>query len=181
MTDLQNPTQPNQTKSNTILKVISGLVIGVLLISVITIYGRQTLQQYRDIRELEQNQVKWGNQHIAHYSMSVDLPYETTYYGELPMPLTVEVKDNNVVSVTDAQGDIISAEESNNSAYYYQNFFTVPGLFAYVHQYYLERPPSIEIIYDSVFGFPGSIYIDPYTEPCCQDFQITIDDFQVLP
>src|SRR6266496_1194559 len=161
MTDSQNPMQPNQKKSNSPLKLISGLVIAVMAISIIMIYLGQMLQQFRNVGELEQNQVKWANQQITHYRMSVDLPYETTYYGQLPMPLTVEVNDNTVVSVTDAQGKIISVEENNDSAYYYRYFFTVPGLFSYVHQYYLKKPPSVEITYDSAFGFPSSIFIDP--------------------
>src|SRR5690242_17786684 len=147
MTDLQNPMQPNQKRSNRNLKLVSGLVLGVILISIIIIYTRHRLEQYRDMREFEQNRVKWENQQITHYRLSIGLPYDTTYYGQLPMPLTVEVKNDNVVSVTDAQGKIISPEVDNNSAYYYHNFFTIPGLFSYVHEYYLEKPPSIEISY----------------------------------
>jgi hypothetical protein len=134
-------------------------------------------------QELEQNQTKWENQHITHYRISINLPYETTDYGELPMPLTVEVKESNVVLVMDAQGNIVTPEGKHEPtvAYYYRNFFTVPGLFSYLHQYYLKKPPDIRITYDSTLGYPEKIYIDPYTEPCCQDFTIEIMNFEILP
>ncbi len=164
-----------------ISRLVVPLVIVVIIILIVTIYNGIFPEGYFKSREFEQNRALWESQHITHYRMSVNLPYETTYYGQLPMPLIIEVKDGNVVSVIDAQGDKISNMDDGRSAYYYENYFTVPGLFSYVHKYYLEKPPSINVSYDPTLGFPDSIYINPYTEPCCDDFGIEIRDFQVLP
>jgi hypothetical protein len=136
--------------------------------------------------ELGQKQAKWDSQHITHYRLSVFLPSaflpdKIANYGDLPMPLTVEVKDGNVVSFIDANGTIISHANVGDSVYY-QNKITVPGLFSLVNYYYLKKYPVIKVSYDPSYGFPTSIYFLPYTEPCCQDgFGISIQDFLVLP
>jgi hypothetical protein len=127
--------------------------------------------------ELEKNRAKWESLHITHYQMSVDLPYSSEGYDPMLMPLIVEVKDGNVVSVTNTQGEKVS---SDDDIYYDHYFFSVPGLFSYVSETYLEKPPSIEVSYDPTFGYPNTIYIDPWMEPCCQDFTISVQDFQVL-
>jgi len=162
----------NPTKSKVFPRLLLAVAIGAMLILILIIYNILFPEQYWDLRELEQHQAKWENQHITHYRMAVDLPWDSTYLGQLPMPVTVEVKDSKVVSAVDARGEkVLSMSE----------VFTVPGLFSYVHQYYLEKPPSVEVSYDPTFGFPESIYIVPYTEPCCEDFEIEVRDFQILP
>lgn len=164
-------------------KTMPLLVLFSFIITAMLVVSCSTKNYASQIQELEQNQVIWENQHIIHYRMSVNLPYETTDYGELPMPLTVEVKENNVVLVMDSQGNVVTPEGKHESTvgYYYRNFFTISGLFSYVHEYYLEKPPDIRVSYNSTLGYPESIYINPYTEPCCQDFTIEIKNFEVLP
>ena len=127
---------------------------------------------------LAQNRAKWESQNITHYRMSLVTPLETIYYDWVP--LTVEVKDGVVISVINAHGKTVvpyllglknlSPEEP-----------TIPGLFAFIDREYRENPPEINVTYDPTFGFPATIYIDPYTEPCCAEFTITVSDFKVLP
>jgi hypothetical protein len=128
-----------------------------------------------------QNQTKWDSQHISHYRMSVFLPYDSGYYSSLPMPLTVEVKNGNVISMIDARGNIVLFNGDTNAGHYYDNYFTVPGLFATVLESYSKKPASIVVSYDLVLGYPARIYVDPYKEPCCQDYEILVQDFQILP
>jgi len=128
-----------------------------------------------ELRELKQNQTKWESQHITHYRMLI----ESDKDGGLPS-VTVEVKDGNIVSVVASQGIEILPNENKDTVYIFQDWFTVPSLFSYISQYYLDNPPSMRVIYDPMFGHPTSIYIDPFTEPCCQDFSIDIRDFQIL-
>lgn len=130
--------------------------------------------------ELDKSRAKWDNAHITHYQMSIYIPYSSGGIGNLPMPLTVEVQDGNVVSVADAHGERVSPNDNVDSSYYYENYFTIPGLFSHVHQIYLEKPPSIRVTYDPTLGYPYSIYVNPYVEPCCQDYEIIVESFQVL-
>lgn len=58
---------------------------------------------------------------------------------------------------------------------------TIPGLFSYALKTIWKKPPELRVTYDPVFGYPAMIYVDPYTEPCCQEFTIKVREFQVLP
>ena len=169
--------------SNQLSKVrqfVPALVVGAILVVIGLIYHSRYPFGYVNSRMFDENIAKWQALKIVHYRMSVNPPYDYSCYSQLSMPLTVEVKDNEVVSVVDAQGQIFSYSSDHSCGYYYQ-FFTVPKLFSYVHQYYLKKPPLIQVSYDTKFGFPSSIYINPYTEPCCQEFRIDVRDFQTLP
>ncbi len=77
-----------------------------------------------------------------------------------------------MISVADAQGkEVLSIAE----------VFTVPGLLSFAPQYYLVKPPSIKLACDPTLSCPNSIYINPYEELCCQDFEIAVQEFQFLP
>lgn len=181
MINSQDSKQTNQSKSKDAFRLFGILAIGAILVISIAISKSRFLEQYWRLREVIQNQDKWDNRQITHYKMLIDLPYDTTYFRQLPMPLTIEVKDGSIVSMVDGQGKMIPVNTSGDAAQNHQNFFTISGLFLYARQSIMRNPPSIEISYDDFFGFPSRIYIDPYTEPCCQDFEIKIEDFQVLP
>lgn len=128
---------------------------------------------------LADGQAKWDSQHITHYQMSLDPWYSSANYGHTPY--VIEVKDGEVISVIDAQGNIVSIEDEQSFAYSDRELFTLPGLFSFVQQTFLEKPPTIRVTYDAIYGFPASIFVDPYIEPCCQDFSIEVKDFRVLP
>lgn len=123
------------------------------------------------IRDLQENQAKWESQQITHYEMTVD------GYEEF-LPMIVEVKDGDVVSVVNAQGKkvLMDSDEMRN----YPHLFSIPALFSYLSQTYADSPPSMSVDYDPVLGYPVSIHIDPFTEPCCQDFSFYIQDFHIL-
>jgi hypothetical protein len=166
--------------------VLVVLEIGAIVILAILIYNTLFPKAYwrsreleRDRAVLEQNWAKWNRQHITHYRMSLAL---LGYgYDFDRMPLTVEVKDGKAVSVVDVRGETVSPEDAENMEKNYQHAFTIPGLFSYGYQTFLEKPPGIQVYYDPALGYPTSIYVDPYTEPCCQDFTYTVRDLQVLP
>ena len=157
------------------LKIL--LAIGGIVILYITLFPEAFWQS----RELDQNRAKWESQHITHYRMSLNLPYDDYSYDQ--MPLTVEVKDGKVISATDARGETVSPAGTIlvfSSPFDSPSAFTIPSLFSYVYKTIWEKPPEIDISYDPTLGYPKSIYIDPYTEPCCQEFSISVQDFQVL-
>ena len=154
------------------------LEIGAILILAVLIYNTLFPQAYWQSRELEQNRAKWESQHITHYQMSVHLPYSSM--RDAPTPFIVEVRDGKVVSVVDALSQSVSPENDADFRYDFQ-YFTIPGLFSYAYQTIWEKPPLIRVSYDLTLGYPDDIYVDPYTEPCCQDFYIGVQDFQVLP
>jgi hypothetical protein len=185
MTESQIPpnSNPNTGKTMTIrAKSIPGhivlLVMGAIAILIALIYTVFLPKAFWQSRELEQNRIKWQDQNITHYRMSLTLPFTGSNYDQ--MPLTVEVKDDHVISVVDTHGETVSPDDEE-TAYYYPDGLTIPGLFAYADQTFWESPRTIKVTYDPVFGYPETLSVDPYTEPCCQDFSFEIRNFEVLP
>ncbi|MGA7194297.1 MAG: DUF6174 domain-containing protein, partial [Anaerolineales bacterium] len=87
-------------------------------------------------------------------------------------------------SATDARGETVLPVDTPLvlfSPFDSPSAFTIPNLFSYAYQTIWKKPPEVEISYDPVLGYPKTIYIDPFTEPCCQEFSISVQDFQVLP
>ena len=93
----------------------------------------------------------------------------------------VEVKDDKVISVVDAESQRPLPEVGKSISPYEQDSLTIPGVFYGLQRIYSMEPPIMRITYNSKFSYPESTYIDPYTEPCCEDYDIDIQDFQVLP
>jgi len=152
------------------------LAIGAI-IALFMIYKEIFPIGYFQSHELEQNRAKWESQHITHYRMSVD----GYGYAKL-LAVDVEVKDNVVVKVVDNKNKKgLSPAEGENISYPYEQLFTAPSLFDYVYKSYLKNPAAIRVTYDPTLGYPTTIYIDPYTEPCCQDFTFEISNFEILP
>ncbi len=127
--------------------------------------------------ERAMNQAKWEAQHITHYRMTVDLP--TASAGS--MVLTVEVEDDVIVSVTNVQGQSVSAAHLLDIQNEYPRAFTIPGLFQLVGEKIAGKPPDLSIDYDPQLGYPRWIRIVPWVEPCCQDIIYSVTDFQALP
>jgi hypothetical protein len=157
------------------------LGIGAIIVLIALIYNALFPKAFWQSRELKQNLAKWESQNITHYRMSLALVGYGYDYGYDRMPLTVEVTDNKVVSVVDAQGQRISPGKENPFYSIYPQAFTIPGLFTIAHDWFMETPPVINVSYDPTLGYPTSIYVDPYMEPCCQDFTYTVRNLQVLP
>src|SRR5688500_3036850 len=67
------------------------------------------------VAELEKNRAKWESQHITHYQMSLDPDYSSSNYGHTPY--VIEVKDGEVIAVVDAQGNMVSIEDTQSFAY----------------------------------------------------------------
>lgn len=159
------------------LLVISGIAVFLLLVFFVAgllIYDYQNSTQYIPQNfetELNTNREKWESSQITHYQLTVDFDG----YGIFEqMPWTLEVRDNNIVSVTDTQGNKIQD-------FYSDRDFTISGIFDDIQSRFQSKAPVIRVRYNSFFGYPEDVFINPYREPCCQDYEVIIRGFQVLP
>ncbi len=133
--------------------------------------------------ELQQKQAQWESQRITHYRMKLDL--QGYGYGQLyqRMPLAVEVKDGQVISVIDARGQIMSPDTEYPYVFdrVYPNLFTIPGLFSFLNETFTERPAALSVMYDPQFGYPTDIELTRYWEPCCQEVSYLVTELERLP
>jgi len=179
MAESQIPKVSNPNTGRTLSLVIPLAAIGMIVVLIILIYNGLFPKAYWQSRDLDQNQAKWESQNINNYQISVTfLGYAS--YG-IHMPFRAEVKDGKVISLVDSVGNNVTPADIPDTRFRYSDSFTIQGLFSYAHRKIWEKPPVIDISYDPTFGYPEEIYVDPYVEPCCQDYTIEIQDFQVLP
>jgi hypothetical protein len=149
------------------MKYIVCILLTLLLSACTNAYGQSenTLAQGEAI--LAQNEAKWISTQPIHYTMEVD-----AYSPD--MPWTIEVQNGKVISAVTAQGYSMPIDDSVLN-------FTVSALFKDIESRYEYHAPLIRISYNPTYGYPEDINIIPYSEPCCQGYQIHIKNFQVLP
>jgi hypothetical protein len=129
------------------------------------------IERSRSRKETATNRATWEAAKISHYRMVVDC-----YCGDISkyMPWTVEVKDGELVSVIDVEGDPeLRLDEAKR--------YTIDGLFDQIEWAYVHRAPSVKVTYDATYGYPVDTTINPTSEPCCQEFTITVREFEILP
>jgi hypothetical protein len=154
------------------------VMLGIVVIIVLTMVYKAIFPiGYFRSQELEESRAKWESQQIAHYRMSVD------GYGYINvLAVDIEVKDGVVVKIVDNRSKKgLPSSVGVDTSYPYEQLFTIPRQFDYVYESYLKKPASMRVEYDPIFGYPTTIHINPYTEPCCQDFTFEISNFEILP
>jgi hypothetical protein len=126
--------------------------------------------------EFEKNQGLWNDANISHYRYTLSLSCFCAFMDD--MPLTVEVKDDKVVSITSGKGAVI--DSTNPSYEIFQNYVPMENLFAQLKSA-LEEADEVTVGYDATYGFPTSIAIDQIKEATDDELWITVENFEVLP
>jgi hypothetical protein len=127
--------------------------------------------------QLDANLQKWQAQNVSHYRMKVNIGCFCPFFDR--MPLTVEVRDGQVLSVTDSQGQPVAADDPIRS-FGNQPLMTIEGVFAYAREA-LQTADKTEITYDPGLGYPVSLNIDRIELAIDDEMSVLISDFEVLP
>ena len=151
---------------------IVGLILVLIYVTFSLSLGRT--QEYSPANfeaELEKNRAKWYAAQLTHYKMIVDF----SGYGSYDqMPWTLDIQNEHVASAINVQGNSVLVNDS-------VRHFTVTALFADIEDRYQLKAPSIHVSYNPAYGYPENISINPWSEPCCQEYDVEIRGFQVLP
>jgi hypothetical protein len=125
--------------------------------------------------EFEKNQQLWNDANISHYRYTLSLSCFCAFMDD--MPLTVEVQNDKVVSITSGKGTVI--DSTNPSYEIFQNYVPMENLFAQLKSA-LEEADEVTVGYDATYGFPTSIAIDQVKEATDDELWITVENFEVL-
>jgi hypothetical protein len=103
--------------------------------------------------ELKNNYETWKNQGIENYRYNLDV----SYFWEgasLPMPITIEVRNGRVYSVTDVNGvSHDTTDDGPDTIVYTAPLTTIDNIFIYTQSVVLDGY-EINGTYDASFGFP---------------------------
>lgn len=125
--------------------------------------------------EYDQNIKKWQDAGISHYRYDLVIGCFCPFYED--MPLTIEVKDGEVVSITSANGTLL--DSSNPSYQYYLEYGTLDLLFTELNSEMAEADEVI-VSYDSQYGFPTEISIDRIKLAMDDELSLQVTNFEVL-
>jgi hypothetical protein len=127
--------------------------------------------------EFDQNKAIWDKANISHYRYTLSVSCFCAFMDE--MPVTIEVENDQVVSITSVKGTAI---DSSNTLVYpaVEPYTTIDALFEQLKTAQAEAE-EITVAYDPTYGYPSSIAIDYIKQAADDELYLTIENFEVLP
>ncbi len=119
-------------------------------------------------------QEKWQDANIFHYRYELGISCFCVFAPD--MPLVVEVKDGQVVSMEFKSGKEIDPALLPE----FQRYGTIDKVFAELEKAQSEAE-RVEVTYDEKYGFPTQITIDRAVQAADDELYLTISNFEVLP
>lgn len=127
--------------------------------------------------EYDQNLKKWQDAEVAHYQFDLFIGCFCPFRDM--MPLTIEVQNGEVVSITKPDGTAVA--ESDPSYQYFIEVATVDRLFEKLNSSLNGSADEVLVMYDATYGFPVTISIDQIKEAIDDEIAYQVVNFEVLP
>lgn len=127
--------------------------------------------------ELSRNQSKWQDANITHYRFQLSVGCFCLFRSQMPM--TVEVKDGEVVSTVDVNGEAFPLDDPMSE--FVIKYTTIGRIFSELDSDSVREADKLTVSYDPTYGFPAEVAID-YIELAADDeLYLTISAFEPLP
>lgn len=125
--------------------------------------------------EYDQNLAKWQSADVTHYRFNLVIGCFCPFYQD--MPLTVEVKDGEVISISRADGTLVESTDPNYQ--YYEKYATIDRLFAELASEMADAD-EVTVTYDAQFGFPADVSIDQIKLAMDDELALRVTNFEAL-
>lgn len=126
--------------------------------------------------EFDSNLEKWQKADITSYRFSVFVGCFCAFVEN--MPLTIEVRDGEVASMTKADGSPVSLDDPDYE--YFTRYATIDRLFAELKTALDGAAEEVTVTYDSVHGYPAQVYIDFIKLAADDELSLEVSNFEVL-
>jgi hypothetical protein len=127
--------------------------------------------------ELSRNQQKWDDANISHYRFELNIGCFCPFRSQ--MPLAVEVRDDQIISMIGADGTIILDTDPNYA--FYSEYATIDSLFTKLGSDSIQKADQVAVKYDSTYGFPTEINIDFIKNAVDDELYLGASGFEQLP
>ena len=127
--------------------------------------------------EFSRNLEKWNDANITHYRFSINISCFCAFRDQ--MPLTVEVRDGQIVHMATVDGTLVLDTDQNYE--FYAPHATIDLLFAELDAAFNDGADSVTVTYDATYGFPTEIGIDYSQEIADEEMYYSISGFEALP
>lgn len=125
--------------------------------------------------EIERNQEKWQAANVSHYRYNLFLGCFCVFSQD--MPLVIEVKDGEVVSMEYQNGNEIDA----TSRELFEKYATIDRIFSELEKDVNGEADEVVVTYDPTYGFPAEINIDFIKDAIDDELGLTVSNFEKLP
>jgi hypothetical protein len=126
--------------------------------------------------EFDQNLGKWQNADVSHYRFDLSLGCFCAFRSM--MPLTIEVKNGEVVAISDASGIPLSLDDPNYE--FFEQYLTIDRLFTALEADLGGEADEVTVTYEPLYGFPVDISIDRIKEAVDDELYIQVSNFEAL-
>jgi hypothetical protein len=126
--------------------------------------------------EYEQNLKKWEEAQISHYRYQLFIGCFCPFVED--MPLTIEVKNGDVVSIARADGTFVNPADAPYESY--TVYATIDRVFLELEAALAGEADEVIVAYDPLYGFPASIAIDRIKEAIDDELSVQVSGFEVL-
>lgn len=118
---------------------------------------------------------KWQDANISHYRFNLFVGCFCIFTQD--MPLIIEVKDGEVVSMEYQSGNEIDATNLE----YFQRFATIDRIFEELEKDLGGEADKVTVAYDETYGFPTEVSIDFIEQAADDELYLTLSNFEALP
>jgi len=122
---------------------------------------------------LTENRQKWEAQNVSHYRYQISLICFCAFSDK--MPLTIEVKDGQTVSILDNQG-----QQVTESLELFERYDSIEDIFSTVEAALNGEADQVKAEYNPEYGYPQSVDIDYVEEAIDDELTFVVDEFDVL-
>ena len=127
--------------------------------------------------ELSRNQSKWQDADITHYRFQLSVSCFCLFRSQ--MPLTIEVKDGEIVSMVDVNGEAFPMDDPMSELV--MKHATIDRLFSELGSDSVQGADRLTMSFDPTYGFPVEVAID-YIELAADDeLYLSVAGFEPLP
>jgi hypothetical protein len=126
--------------------------------------------------ELDRNRQTWQDAGIAHYSFSLNVGCFCAFRDQ--MPITVEVNNNEIVSMTYPDGTLVAKTDPNYETF--SRHATIERLFSELEAGLSGGADQVTVKYDPTRGFPSEIYFDYIKAAVDDELSLSVSNFEAL-
>jgi len=126
--------------------------------------------------ELSRNQAKWQDADVNHYRFQLSVGCFCLFRSQ--MPVTVEVKDGEVISIVDVNGEDFPMDDPMSE--FALRYATIDRLFSELESDAVQEADHLTLSFDPTYGFPTEVAID-YMELAADDeLYLSVSAFEPL-
>ncbi len=126
--------------------------------------------------DVEKNRQTWQDSGITHYRFSLNIGCFCAFRNQ--MPITVEVQNGDVVSITAPDGTIVT--DADPSFETFTKYATIDRIFSELEAGLAGDAEEVTVTYDATYGFPDNIYFDYIKAAADDELSLTVSNLEVL-